>query len=435
MAIQNFPSALQPIIQQNFLERAIDDGLESLLGYDEVSDVEEFPNRIGETITKTRHGLKAPVTTPLTPSANTNLDNGLTSSSWTIEQYTLTIAEYADTIDLNIVNQGVGIADQFVKNAYVNAVQSKQSRDRLARAALFNAYMGQNTRVRTTLGAPAATINVDDIRGFQYVFSNGVLTAVSATYTMAVTVGSNVYTLTGVAVDGSNVSTAPGGISGTLTFSGNVTVADATALNAVVGAFAPTILRPNARSNTSALTGTDLLTMSVLLDAVAQLRNNAVPTIDGYYNCYLDNKSAREVFADPDFKLLFQGQSASREFRAGKVIELLDIRFIPTTEAYQQTLGSVAVRRPIVVGQGALIRGDYAGNEVEYSGEDAGEVVVRDGFRFVTREPLDRLKQIIGQSWSWIGGFAVPTDSTATTTIIPTASSAYWKRAVIIEHA
>jgi hypothetical protein len=51
----------------------------------------------------------------------------------------------------------------------------------------------------------------------------------------------------------------------------------------------------------------------------------------------------------------------------------------------------------------------------------------------VTREPLDRLQQIIAQSWYWIGGFAVPTDITANATIIPTATNSYYKRAVVIE--
>ena len=56
-----------------------------------------------------------------------------------------------------------------------------------------------------------------------------------------------------------------------------------------------------------------------------------------------------------------------------------------------------------------------------------------DGVCMVTREPLDRLKQVIAQSWYWIGGFALPTDLTANTSIIPTASNSYLKRAVIIE--
>src|ERR1700719_1474767 len=130
---------------------------------------EPISTNIGETITKTRPGLKAPVTTPMNPTTNTNFDNGMTSSTWTVEQYTMTLAQYGDTIDLNTVTQKVGIVDQFLQNAKVNAIQAGQSLDRIARNRLFAGYMGANTRVRTTLGAPAATIAVDDVPGFNNV--------------------------------------------------------------------------------------------------------------------------------------------------------------------------------------------------------------------------------------------------------------------------
>jgi hypothetical protein len=446
MAIQNFPAALQPIIQQNFLEREFQDGLESVTAFRQIADREAIPNGIGETITKTRAGLKAPTTTPLSASGNTNLDNGLSPSGWTVEQYVLTMAMYGDSIDLNTVTNRVGIVEQFMQNAKVNGVQAAQSVDRLARNALFNAYMGGNTRVRTTLGAPAATIAVDDVRGYLNgfvggvyfgggVLVNGVMTAISAGNPLNVLVGSNVYVLNSVAVDGSNVSTAPGGISGTLTFSGNVTVADGTALNAVVSSTAPVILRPNGRATTAALTGTDLLTMGLCLDAVAQLRNNGVPARNGMYDVFLDNKSARQLFADPDFKVLFQGQDAAREFREGRVIELLDCRFNPTTEALQQTLGSVAVKRPIVCGAGALIEGDFAGMGETDTGTNDAILNVIDDIVQVTRPPVDRLQQIIAQSWYWIGGYAVPTDVTANQNIIPTAAPSYLKRAIVLETA
>lgn len=301
--------------------------------------------------------------------------------------------------------------------------------------------MGGNTRVRVTLGAPALTISVDDVRGFQQVFVNGVMVAVSATNTMQVTVGSNVYTLTGVAVDGGNVSTAPGGISGTLTFSGNVTVADGT-LNNTVTAYnsgagtAPFILRPNGRGNTSAIVGTDLLTMGSILDGVAYLRANGVPAKDGLYNLYVDPVSGRQLFADPDFKLLYQGATGENPvFRAGRVTEIGDTRIIPTTEAYIQTLGAVKIRRPILVGDEALVEGDFEGMAAEDIAGNNAIIDMVDDIVHVTREPLDRLQQIIAQSWYWIGGFTAPTDQTVNTNIVPTASASYYKRAVVFEHA
>jgi hypothetical protein len=186
------------------------------------------------------------------------------------------------------------------------------------------------------------------------------------------------------------------------------------------------------------LQATDTLTMSNLLDAVAALRANAVPEIDGVYNCYLDPVSARQLFTDPDFRQLFQGAtSANQVFRRGMVNDFLGLRFVTTTESFVQshpTLAGLLVRRPIVCGQGALIEGDFAGMAADDVAPKDSIISIVDGVAMVTREPLDRLQQIIAQSWYWIGGFCAPTDTTTNSTTIPTASNAAYKRAVMIEH-
>jgi hypothetical protein len=452
MPIQNMPTALQNAVQQGFLETEFRTGLQSAIGYRAIADRETVAINVGETVTKTRAGLKAPVTTPLVASGNTNLDNGITPSSQTIEQYTLGIDQYGDSIDLNIVTSQVGIANQFLLNAMTNGVQARQSLDRLARNALFASYLGGQTRVRTTLGAPAATFNVDDVRGFETVLgtgsSAGKYVAVSGTYTASLVVGSNTYTLIGAARDGSNVSTTPGGYSGTLTFSGNVTVADATALNRVVHANAPVIARPNGKwtggsaygstTSTNALASTDVLTLGVIEDAIAALRNNT-GIQDQMFNLYLDNVSMRQLFADQDFKLMYQGQYGSAEAQRGKVFQLMGAQFIPTTEALTQAHPSTAgltVRRPILCAPGALVEGDFAGmSEKAHQITDGNsEIQMVDDVAQVVRGPIDRLQQIVAQSWFWIGGFVAPTDATATTQIIPTAGQQYLKRAVVIEH-
>ncbi|MCI4431607.1 MAG: hypothetical protein JHC40_20860 [Burkholderiales bacterium] len=455
MSIQNMPTALQPIIQQGFLEREFHDALQSAIGYRAVADREPVAINVGETVTKTRNGLKAPVTTPLTPSTNTNMDNGITPSSFTVEQYTLSINQYGDSIDLNTVTSQVGIANQFLKNAQVNGVQARQSLDRIARNALFGAYLGGNSRVRTTLGAPATTLAVDDVRGFAYALSNGQMLPVSAGNPLPVLVGGNVYNCIGVAVDGSNVSTTIitgggiSGISGTLTFSTNVTVADGTAGNVVASTYAAPIIRPNgkyiggsatqATATQAALTSADKLTLGAVEDAVAMLRNNT--GMDSVaFNLYLDNMSMRQLWADNDFKLMYQGQYGSQEMRVGKVFQLLGCNFIPTTEAPYQPANTgvtAGVRRPILCAPGALVEGDFAGMEqraIDASGVNSIVQTIDDVVQ-VVRAPIDRLQQIIAQSWFWIGGFTAPTDATATQNIIPTASQTYYKRAVVIEHA
>ncbi len=438
MGIQNFPAVLQPIIQQGFLDREFETALKSRLGYRLIADREEFAVGIGETLTKTRAGLKPSVTVPLPAATNTNLDNGLTSTNWGVEQYTISLNFYAATQDLNMVTSRVGIASQFLQNAATNGEQAARSLDELARNALFAPYFGGNTRVLTTLAAAGPSVEVDDIRGFQTAFSNGVQQTVSATYPLSVTIGLNLYTVVGVTADAVNVSSAPNGISGQLLVSGSVSIADGTAGNAVQAATASSIVRPAGRSTTAGLQATDTLSMGNLLDAVALLRRNAVPLVDGVYNCYLDPVSARQLFSDPDFKQLFQGATAANPvFRQGMVSDFLGLRFITTTEAYVQNHPSIQnlyVLRPIVCGQGALIEGDFAGMAADDVAPKDSMVNVIDNVAMVTREPIDRLQQIIAQSWYWIGGFCAPSDTTTTPTTVPTATNANYKRAVMIEH-
>lgn len=439
MGISNFPAILQPIIQQGYLEREFQNSLSSRLGYRAIADREEFSVGIGETLTKTRAGLKPAVTTPLSAATNTNLDNGLTPSSASVEQYTITLNHYAATTDLNMVTSRVGIASQFLLNAAVNGEQAARSLDELARNTLFAAYLGGNTRVRVTLSAPGISVAVDDIRGFQFNVVNGVQTAVSGGNPLSVQVnGVNGNAVVGVSVDSTNQTSAPGGISGTLTFANPVTVADGTVGNAVIAANASSIQRPNGRLSTTQLQAGDALTMGTLLNGVATLRMNAVPEIDGVYNCYLDPMSARQLFADNDFRQLFTGAtSANQVFRQGMVNEFLGLRFITTTEAFvQQMPGNpgLMVRRPIICGQGALIEGDFAGMASADVAPVDAIVSVVDGIAMVTREPIDRLQQIIAQSWYWIGGFCAPTDITTTAANMPTATPSAYKRAVLIEH-
>ena len=438
MGISNFPAILIPIIQLGFLDREFQDALTSRLGYRACADREQIAVGIGETLTKTRAGLKPAITTPISPASNSDLNNGLTPGNWGIEQYTLTMNHYAATADLNMVTSRVGIASQFLQNARANGEQAARSLDELARNALYSAYFGGNTRVRLPLGSPGPAVSVDDLRGFQLAFVNGVQLLVSTTNSLPVVIGGNSYTVIGSVADVTNVSTTWGGTSGVLTLSSNVLAADGAAGNSVVAANASSIIRPSQRGNLSLLTATDTLTMSCLLDAVARLRANAVPEIDGAYNCYIDPVSSRQLFSDPDFKQLFQGaSSANQVFRKGMTNDFLGLRFMPTTETIVQphpSLANLVVRRPIICGAGALIEGDFAGMAALDVAPSDSIVTLVDGVAMVTREPIDRLQQIIAQSWYWIGGFCAPSDTTTTSATVPTATNAAFKRAVIVEH-
>ena len=74
---------------------------------------------------------------------------------------------------------------------------------------------------------------------------------------------------------------------------------------------------------------------------------------------------------------------------------------MPTTEVFVQqhpTLPNVMIRRPIICGAGALIEGDFAGMAASDVAPSDSIVTVVDGIAMVTREPIDRLQQIIAQS-------------------------------------
>jgi len=455
MGFGPLPQAVINAIQQNFLQKEFQKPLESSLKYRLLAERIVFPGRIGDTITQTRVGLMIPNTTPLDPSTNTNLDNGLTAQNYTSEQYTLGINQYAQLApDINLIDDETTIARFLLKNTYNLGYASSQTTDRLSKQALFNAYMSGNTRITVTLGSPNVTVNVDDVRGFQTVVVGGIVTPISNTNPLPVTINGSAYNIVSFTIDGTNTSSAAitGGQSGTITASAAISVANGTAGNAVVGNFAPTILRPNARATTAALISGDTLSMPILFSAVGLLRSNGVPTLNGFYNIYLAPNSMVQLYNDPEFQILNRGVGTEDPaYKKLRVTEFLDMRFIETTEAFVQPAGNgvgVTVQRPIVCGAECLVEGHFeAGQDAilemarkdgfaDISNSDVGGIVAgyEDIFLYM-RRPLDRLGQIISQTSNWIGGYTVPTDVGTTSSIIPTASNAYYKRAVVIETA
>ncbi len=473
MALNDLPAALQSVIQAGYLEREFKKPLQAKLGFRMVADREPFAAGIGETITKTRTGLLPAVTAPMAPASVTDFTSGLTPQNYSTEQYTLGVAQYPGVMMLNIATARVAIDDLFLRNAFTLGEQAARSVDTLAQRALFDQYMGGNTRVITTLGSPATTLRVDDVRGFFNTLNTaGQPVVVSSSFTLAVQVGSNIYTLTGVQADGAapaslnpwmanlafsgsntNISTAPGGYSGVLTFSSNVSVADGTAGNAVVAGTAPAIFRPII--GTSFSTGTQCATtaaisaaadynagrlgMQQILTAKATLSANGVPPVDatGNYHLYADPIHLTGLYADPQFQLFFRGKPDTSEYKRGVVSELLGVTIIETNLNPVQALAGVGtVRRAALCGQGALVEAEFTrtGYAEASKVDDAdGMMVVVDGIAHITREPIDALKQVVTQAWSYIGGFVAPTDATTNPNTVPTASNAALKRAAILE--
>lgn len=451
MPINNLPTALQSAIQTGFLEHQFRMPLRAKLGFRDIADKEDFTANIGETITKTRTGLLPAITTPMTPAANSDISSGLATQNYSIEQFILSVAQYGASMNLNVVTQRVAIANFFLRNGYALGEQAFRSIDTLAQQALFNTYLGGNTRVKTTLGAAGANVAVDDIRGFTSTLNAaGQVVAVSGSSPVNVTIGADVYSLTGFAADSTNTSTAPGGISGTLTFSAAVSVADGTIGQPVVSAVAPYVIRPKTTAgsiiapSTAAISAANdvnggRLTMDMILNAKATMSANGVPVSNssGMYNLYLDPIQATGLYSDPAFQQFFRGQVTTEEYRQGIIAEMLGVRLQETNLNPVQTLAGVGiVRRAVLCGQGALVEGEFTASAYKQAlaSDDQDEAIsIVDGVAHVTREPLDALKQVVTQSWSYIGGFVVPSDTTANPNTIPTATNAAFKRAIMLE--
>lgn len=472
MSINNLPASIATAIQQGYLEREFREPLVAKLAYRSVADVEPFMGNVGESTTRTRRGLFPAVTTPTAPAANSDLDNGMTAQYFTTEQYIVSLNQYNFTTDLNLRTSKVAIADIFLQNARNLAEGAARSVESLARNALFNTQLGGNTFVTTTLGSAGTTVHVDDIRGFQNTWNNvNQVFPVSSSHTLSVTFtapGSSTanttstntvggtYSLTGVTPDATtalnSAGTGPasgntskmwatGGISGTLTFSSNVTVGDGTAGNTVQMAMSPVVVRPFNRAGSNMLIAGDTLNSQLILQAKSTMQANGVePFEDGYYRFIADPFQLNALYNDTAFQRFQMGHTGSQEYLQGVVGEIMGVQVVQTPMApiaSAAATGTIDIHTGMLIGKGALVESGFT-NEAytsQLTADDQELITIVDGIAHVTREPLDRLKQVIAQSWTYFGGFVSPTDITTNTGTIPTANNSAWKRAVAIQTA
>lgn len=413
MALNNLPEGLQDAIQEGFLEREFQDGLSAEATFRDIADREEFPANVGETITKTRAGLLPSAKTPLSNASNSDLSSGITKKQFPIEQYSLSVDQYGDGTDLNFVKSRVAIASVYTRNAKALGEQARRTIDELARDALVSAYTGGNTFVTETLGAAGAAVKVDNVLGF--------------TAGLTVSVNGSGYTVLSVAIDSSNTSVlkAFGAKSGIITFTGNVTVANGTINKLVQKAEAAYVIDGS----------TGLLLADQLLDGKAQLQANGVPpTANGYYRAYSNPKQAKGLFADPTVKNLLQGEISSEDARRGVIARIHGVELVNTNMNPQFTRGGATLYQMPIVGGGALIEGVFTNTGYsENVGGQISHMVEVDGVVHVTRPPIDALGQVVTQSWAYIGGFTAPTDKNTTPDVLPSASNAALKRAVIVQ--
>lgn len=459
-------SGFQIAFQQGFLARFFEEGLDSESAYSHDVVVEMIPIRAGNSITKTKIGRTPPQPTPLNPVNVTGLDNGLTATTPSLEQYTYNVNQYAGLKQLDLLEEQEGIADQLMALARTNGVEAAQTIERVLKQTWFAAYNTGNTWIRNAamglVDPTTSTIYVDDIRGFQVNWVNGVPTPVAMDNPLPVQEQAfsggvtQVFNVVAAVADAPTRSVYPAsvagsasdGISGYLTLypvAGTLPVAG----DALVSSLASPVFRPNNKGGTNQLTSADLLTISLLQVAQASLSQNAVPRHrDGTYHCYLDYISMTELLIDSQFQIMYASRGNNPEYQNNQVFTLLGMTFIPTTEAYLQTavtaagmqdlLPGTSIHRVLITAMGGLYQGHFSGLESFAKRGDAvgsvSNIYMVDHIAHIVRAPIDNMGRQVSMSYLSVFGVVCPTDLTANPSIIPTGSNAAFKRAVVIEH-
>jgi hypothetical protein len=412
------PAAIQAIMQNGLLERTFEDALLPPFLFPAIADIEPWSGGLGDTQIMTRAGLLTPTTTAITGSDPS-------PSTYTVEQWQVTMDQYGGTMDTNLLQSSMVLASKYLLDVQKLGIQAGQSLNRIARNKLMAAYGGGRTWGTATASSDSSLI-VNDSTGFTKVLVNGVPTAVSASNPLTVTIAGVANTVTGVSGNTLTLGTARADTAG----------------DYIVAANAPVSFRAGTSRNSDYdMASTDIATFALFRSAVARLRKQNVPTMaGGYYTAHISADTEAQLFADSDFKQALQGRVDSPIYRDLSIGRFGGIDWVRnnelTTISNGGSGGNVNVAKCMVLGEGALVQAPFSetGTLLSDTSVDSLSSVRMIGpangvnVALIVRPAQDRLQQNVATTWSWIGDYGVPSDS-------GTGDAALFKRAVMVEHA
>lgn len=459
--LTSLPTPIQNLLQQNMLARGYQNALRSVLAYSNEADHMEIMAQIGATIAFTKLGELPASRQALDPASMTGLDNGLSTDALADEQYLFKLANFARTFDIDLIAQKAIIGSYTMQVVERQGRQAGRIREAVARYKLMAAYTGGNTVVTNKSAATTTQCAVDDVTGFQQLMKDGNWQNVSASGGLQLVVNDLTNTtitlnITGVTPDSTaalpefdvaNTSSRKreGGVSGILIYQ---TVGVAPSVGDILQAVnASTVIRPNGKQSTQALQPGDLFTTSQVMQGKQLLHARGVlPYEDGFYRCIVPPSTMTQLFADADFKQASQGQLNSQQMRTGQIVTHQGVMYIETTEAIVRQKGDgangaalpVSVNSPLLLGKGAIVRGDFKGLE-EFAAEQqeaskVHEMKMIDGVCYSLRSPIDRLGRQMVSSHQMIYDYSTPGDTTSTPALVPTTDNAAFKLGVKFEH-
>jgi hypothetical protein len=459
--ILGIPTSILALNQKGLLERAFHDGLFPNLAYRAEAMPEEWPANTGSQQFQTRPGLLAPSVLPITPGQDPS------SSQVPYEQWVAQLAQFGGSIDTHMPTSVTSSANLFLRNIKQLGLQAGQSVNRIARNALFQAYLSGQTVSIAATGSSDTTLRVASLNGFTDVIilgSNVAPQPVSTQYPLPITIGTGSTaasnTVVGFSPDTQSDPTGPG----TLTLGSTVGAVFA-ARSTVMSAYAPIIVRSAPGNSVDAISAADGITLQQCINAAAFLRRaNVQPHDDGFFHVHVSALGAAQFFADPVFQRLNQSLPEYVIYKEGFMGQMAGMLFFLNLESPESfntgaqvatsglgILGSeiggevvngtgVNIGRAIITGKGAIYEryldesaymteAGTTGKTGEFSVSNSGLQILTERIRLILRAPLDKLQQVVSTSWSISTSFPTPSDITA-----PSGAQRF-KRSVVLEYA
>lgn len=452
---------LADLIQTGAIEREIRDALiaETMFRMDIESEI--FEGKIGEVKSISRAGLLPVSIAPLTPGTDP------VPQQFAMETFLCELHPYGGTVDAYLPNDRVGVNKESMLKASRVAIQCAQSLDRLARQAMYQAYLAGNTCLIAAAPIGATQLHVASLNGFTVINSatDNRPVAVSALNPLAITFGGGLEpanTVTAFTPDDPNAPMGPGW----LTLGAALTVGPL-AREAVLAANRSQVIYVGGGNSVDALGAANTLTMNDLINATGQLEQGpaSVPMFDaGMYHCHLGTAAKVQLLQDPLVRGMLQSDKIPEAYKKAAIGELggamlIGNKSVPT-QANSGTLVSsgagasfcspeigadvinnagLNIGYTLVYGRGHLYEsyvpaGAIAPDQSISSqqatppepAESSGTSLNVDRAEFIIRPPLDRLNEITAFSWKFKGDWPAPSDITT--------QARRFRRGVVVAH-
>jgi hypothetical protein len=460
--VLGIPPTVLDLNQKGLLARYFYDGLFPNLAYRAEFPWEKWDAQTGQELYETRSGLMSPVVEPLAVGAEP-LPQEVPYEQWLVQLNLI-----ASAIDVHMPTSVTSNADLFLNKVKTFGLQAGQSVNRVARNAMFKAYLSGQSNLISAAVAGDTTLRVASLNGFTTVLNTSVSAKpqpVSPANPLAVTVYNGVTPIAanviGCNADDPTDAYGPG----TLYLQAALGGGGAPIRSPIVSVDAPTVIRSSGGLSVDSISASDTLQLQTIINAVAVLRsNNVSPHDDGYYHAHISPIGNAGMFADPVYQRLNQSLPEGAAYSAGFIGHTSGVMFYLNNEApnplncgartatgtkayYSREIGAestnnngVNIGRIIITGQGMgyekgfdesqyVSEAGLIGKVGEFDVVQNGIAVSAEHVRLYLRAPLDRLGHYVSAAWSITTAFAMPTDITA-----PSGPQRY-KRALVVEFA